>query len=427
MARLPKFFRVQQKFESHAIDDVRSAAHRALAESSSVANVQPGQSVVVAVGSRGITNIDSIVRTVVDFIKSLGAIPVIVPAMGSHGGATAAGQTKVLASHGITAETMGCPITSAMETVLVGTTSDGIDIHFDRNASQADHVIVINRVKPHTRLTGSIESGVNKMLMIGLGKHQGAMVFHQAFPLLDYQLDLAAKQIVPMIIDKMPITLGLAIVEDAHENTSIIEAIDPDRFLTREPELLAIAKSRMPRLPFDRADLLIIDQMGKEISGTGMDTNVVGRKSNDNAAMPDEFPKIRLIYVRSLTKKTAGNASGIGIAEFCRTGMINEMDIQATRVNCLTAGHPTAAAIPIHYDTDVEVLTTALGQASHPDPSRMRWMWIRDTLHLDAVACSEAFWSEATARSDLEILCEPTPLSFDADRNLTGDNGGSTQ
>jgi hypothetical protein len=415
---LPLFFRVRQQFESHRLDDIPLAVQGALARASLAEKIQPGQRVAISVGSRGINNLSTIVAAVVREIQAIGAEPLIVPAMGSHGGATAEGQTKVLATYGVTESAMGCPVVASMETVLVGTTDDGVDVHFDRVASQADHVVVVNRVKPHTRLAGKFESGLIKMLMIGLGKHRGASLYHQVFPDFDYSLNRLAPSIVEMIVDRMPVTLGLAIVEDAFENTSHIEAVEATEFLNREPELLELAKSRMPRLPFDRAELLIVDQIGKEISGTGMDTNVIGRKANDKSAAPDEFPKIRQIYIRSLTDKTAGNACGIGVAEYCHRRVVEAMNEEITKINCVTSAHPSAGAIPLTYDSDREVLEAAIGQISSDRAEDVKWMWIRDTLNVDEVACSKGFFDAAKKRSDLEILEDPSPLRFDQAGNL---------
>ena len=410
---LPPFFRVRQRFESHRLENLPGAVHDALAKVALDKKIQPGQRVAISVGSRGINNLSTIVGSIVSEVQSLGGQPFIVPAMGSHGGATAEGQAKVLAGYGVTEQAMGCPIISSMETILVGTTADGVDVHFDKAASQADHVVVVNRVKPHTRLAGKFESGLIKMLMIGLGKHNGAYLYHQVFPDFDYSLNRLAPPIVDMIVDRMPVTLGVAIVEDAFENTSHIEAVEARNFLAREPELLELAKSRMPRLPFDRAELLIVDRIGKEISGCGMDTNIVGRKSNDRTAAPDEFPKIRQIYVRSLTDKTAGNACGIGVAEYCHRRVVDAMNAEITRINCVTSAHPSAGAIPLTYDSDREVLEAAISQVSRDRVEDVKWIWIRDTLNVDEVACSKGFYDDAGQRDDLQILQEPAALQFD--------------
>ncbi len=415
---LPKVFRVRQHFASHRIEAIENEVNESLEFASLHTSIRHGQRVAIAVGSRGIANLPRIVRAVVRFVSAIGGLPFIVPAMGSHGGATADGQTKLLASFGIDEGSMQCPIVSTMQTIELSATADGVPIHFDHASSEADHVILINRIKPHTRLVGDYESGLVKMLLVGLGKHRGAVAYHQAFQSYDYRLDRIAPIVVPMVLKRMPITLGLAIVEDAYEHTAMIEAVAPEDFLTREPELLKIARTWMPHLPFDHADLLIIDRIGKEISGTGMDTNVVGRKSNDNAAAPKEYPKIRQIYVRGLSPQTAGNATGIGIAEYCRAQVVRDMDVEVTRVNCLTSGHVTAAAIPIHFETDREVLAAAMTQVARPRLDTVKWMWIPDTLRLGEVVCSEGYWASAAHREDFGILGDPEPLRFDADGNL---------
>lgn len=414
----PQFFRVGQRFDSHAIDSVADATWSALDRSRLSARIRTGDRVAVAVGSRGIANLPAIVMAVVQMVQRLGGDPFIVPAMGSHGGATAEGQTAMLASLGITADRVGAPIESSMDTVILGTTEDGLAVHFDRIASGADHVIAINRVKPHTRLVGSVESGIAKMLMIGLGKHRGAALYHQAFGDLDYRLDRLTPTVIPMILDQMPIAMTVAVVEDAFEQTAMIEAIEPDRVLDREPELLAIARDWMPGLPFDLVDFLVVDRIGKEISGTGMDTNVIGRKSHDKAPGENEFPKVKQIYVRSLTAKTSGNATGIGIAEYCHRDVVDAMDHRATRVNCVTGQHVTAGAIPLAFDSDRDVFDAVLSQFGRHGTGAMKWMRIRDTLHLGTVACSDAYWDLASGRSDLEILDEPAPMLLDERGNL---------
>ncbi|QDT06861.1 hypothetical protein K227x_52820 [Rubripirellula lacrimiformis] len=413
----PKMFRVRQRFDSHAIPDIQFAVSNEMRRVGLGGIIHPGQRVALAVGSRGITNLTGIVAAVADSVRQTGATPIVVPAMGSHGGATADGQSNVLASLGVTESTVGAPIVSSMETVVVGQ-SHGIDIHFDQAASQCDHVIVINRIKPHTRLTGRYESGLIKMLMIGLGKHRGAAIYHQVFSEHHYRLDSLADDIVGVVRHAMPITMGIAVVEDAFEHTSIIEAVPAACFLDREPELLAIARSRMPKLPFDHAELLIVDQVGKEISGTGMDTNVIGRKFNDKVAAADEFPKIKQIHVRSLSSKTAGNAAGIGIAEYCHRRVVNAMDHHATRINCVTSEHVTAGAIPLTFDSDREVFQAVLSQNGRIPVARMKWMRIADTLRLEMIDCSEGFWDAAQQDANLEILTQPKPIRLNAGDDL---------
>lgn len=417
-AELPTFFRIRQRFPSLRIDDLEAAVGQSLDRAGLPAKIRPGQRVAIAVGSRGIAELPRIIRAVVRFVAETGGEPIIVPAMGSHGGATGEGQKALLASLGIDADSMQCPIESSMETVTAGSLADNAPIQFDAVSSRADHVLLVNRIKPHTRLVGPLQSGLVKMLMVGLGKRAGASLYHQIFPRYDYRLERLARQAVPLLIQAMPITLGLAIVEDAYDQPSWIEAVEPDDFLSREPELLQMADSRMARLPFERADLLIIDRIGKEISGTGMDTNVVGRKTSDKAATEHEWPKVRQIYVRSLSDKTAGNAAGIGIAEYCRGELVRAMNRDVTQINCLTSNHVTAAAIPLHLETDAEVLAAALTQGDGAGRDQVKWMWIPDTLQLSNVACSHAYWTQAGDREDLDVLGSPERLSFDSAGNL---------
>ena len=415
---LPPFFRVRQGFQSHRLDDVAASVSAQLDRARVADEIQKGDSIAIAVGSRGISNIGLITKTVVRFLANLGGRPFIVPAMGSHGGATPEGQASVLATYGIDSANLGCEIRSNLDTAEIGSTRDGTRVHFDKHAAKADHIIIVNRIKPHTRLVGPIQSGVCKMMMIGLGKHRGALQYHQVFPKFDYEFAKIAKQAVPLINRQMPIRLGIAIVEDAFDNTCHVEAIQPQALLAREPELLQMAIQHMPSLPFDHADLLIVDQIGKEISGTGMDTNIVGRKQNDREAAPNELPKIKQIYVRSLTSKTKGNATGIGIAEYCHSRIPTEMDYDATRVNCVTSGHVSAGAIPVHFGSDIEVFGAAINQATDPSPGGAQWMRIRDTLHLNEMDLSLAYFEDAQSRSDLEIIASPAELRFDDQGDL---------
>jgi hypothetical protein len=283
-------------------------------------------------------------------------------------------------------------------------------------ALAADHVLLVNRVKPHTRFVGPVESGLTKMLLIGLGKHAGALVYHQAIQTLSFPEIIDS--VSTRVLEKCPIRFGLAILENAYDETAHLELVPAAGFKVREPELLNQARAWLPRLPFDHADLLIVDQIGKDISGAGMDTNVVGRKYNDHVAAPNETPKIHHIYVRSLSKGTKGNATGIGIAEFCRTQAVEQMDREVTWINCLTGGHATAGMIPLHWPTDRQILAAAIGQCGLKSPAQADWLWIRDTLHLEEVLCSESYFQQARLHPQLEILSEPAEFQFDASGQL---------
>ena len=327
MPAYPQIFRVRQEFDAPRIDDPPGDVHAEFSRLKLNEKIKPGQSVAITAGSRGVANVHVILRAAAEDFKQLGARPFIVPAMGSHGGGTAEGQREVVESYGITEEYVGCPIRSGMETVVVCRTAEGFPVHFDRFAYEADHVLVCNRIKPHTRFVGDIESGLMKMMLIGLGKRDGAQVYHRAIQ--DYSFAQIIRSVVSEVFRNCRILAGLAILENAYDQTAKIEAVLPEQFESREKELLELAKRWMARLPFRHVDLLLIDEIGKNISGTGLDTNVVGRKFEEHHATEGEFPKVKLIALRGLTPETHGNAVGLGIAEFCRTPLLRETDFEA--------------------------------------------------------------------------------------------------
>jgi len=412
----PQIFRIRQRFASHKLDDIPGRIRAELDRVGVREKVQPGMEVAITAGSRGINNIVTILRTVAATIRECGGRPFLVPAMGSHGGGTAEGQREVLRGYGITEESVGCPIRSSMETVVIGRAPEGFDVHFDRHALNADFVVVVNRIKPHTQFTGPIESGLMKMLLIGLGKHRGAEIYHRAA--WDYGFDRVVRSVARIVLARCRILAGLAIVEDAYDDTAHIEALPPQEFETREPELLRLAKEWMPKLPFDHAHVLLIDRLGKDLSGAGIDTNVIGRKTADHRAGPGEKPDIRYICVRGLSPGTHGNAIGLGLAEFCRSHILPEIDVHATRINAITSGHVSAAMLPLDYPTDREMLAVALSNIGLTPPQDAKLMWISDTLHLAEVECSAAYYDEARHREDLEVMTAPRPLPFDEEGNL---------
>ncbi|HUY88996.1 MAG TPA: lactate racemase domain-containing protein [Pirellulales bacterium] len=412
----PKMFRVRQKFEAPRVDDIPGTVKAELAKLGLEKKVKPGQTVAITAGSRGIANIRHIIKAAVEHFQSIGAKPYIVPAMGSHGGGTAEGQRGILAGYGITEEFCGCPIKASMETIIVCQTAEGFPVHFDRRASEADHVLVCGRVKPHTDFVGDVESGLMKMMLIGLGKHEGAKVYHRA--ILDYSFPQIVKSVANRVLETCPILAGLAIVENGYDETAKIAAVPADSMEAHERELLVLAKKWMPKLPFDRCDILLIDELGKNISGAGVDTNVVGRKHRYHEAASDEFPKVRRIVIRGLTEETHGNASGIGLFEFCTTRAMQAIDERITRINCLTSGNVSAAMMPVNFDTDREIIDAALPTIGLTEPPNAKILWIRNTLELSEVECSQAYWDEAQKRSDLEILGDLHELPFDAKGDL---------
>ncbi|HEY2839374.1 MAG TPA: lactate racemase domain-containing protein, partial [Pirellulales bacterium] len=306
----PKLFRLRQKFEAPRVVDIAGTVRSELSRLSLSQRVKPGQSVAITAGSRGIANISTVIKAAVEHFQSLGAKPFIVPAMGSHGGGTAAAQRGIIEGYGITEEFCGCPIRSSMETVIVCQTDEGFPVHFDKHAFGADHVLVVGRVKPHTDFVGEIESGLMKMMLIGLGKHEGAKIYHRAIQ--NYSFGQILRSVGSRVLEHCRIVAGLAIIENAYDETAKIAAVGSHEFEPREKELLVLARQWLARLPFRVADILFIDEIGKNISGAGMDTNVVGRKFQMHAPAPDEYPKVKRIAVRGLTPETHGNASGIG-------------------------------------------------------------------------------------------------------------------
>ncbi|MCH2211090.1 MAG: lactate racemase domain-containing protein [Fuerstiella sp.] len=416
MPAYPQIFRIRQKFNDPQLEDIAGSVENELMNLQLTNVVSAGQSVAISAGSRGITNIDSITRAVVDHVRRLGAQPFIVPAMGSHGGGTAEGQRRILESYGVTEEFCGCPIRSSMETRIVCHAAEGFPVHFDATAFAADHVIVCNRVKPHTSFVGDIESGLMKMMLIGLGKHAGAKVYHRA--IRDFSFGQIVRSVAREVVARCSIVAGLGIVENSYGETSRIRAIAPDELELREKELLLLAKQWMPRLPFDAADILLVDEIGKNISGSGLDVNVVGRKDRCHQASPDINPRIKMIAIRDLSVQTHGSAVGIGLSEFCRSRAIEKMNIEMTRINVQTGGYPAEAMLPLDYPTDREMIDVMLPQIGLADPPDAKLLWIKNTKSIAELECGTAYWRQAQERNDLEVISELRDLPFDEDGNL---------
>ena len=412
----PRMLRIRQTFDATCVSDIPVEVDRQLGALELSLRVRPGQTVAITAGSRGIANLAVIIKAACDHVSRLGAKPVIIPAMGSHGGGTAEGQRRIIEGYGITEAYTGAEIRSSMETVVIETTPQGIPVHFDRNAFECDHVLVVGRVKPHTGFVGPIESGLHKMMLIGLGKHEGAKVYHRA--ILDYSFLEIVRAVAEVVLRRCRVAGGLAIVENAYDETGLIAAVAPGDFFARESELLTLAKQWLPRLPFPQVQLLIIDAIGKNISGTGMDTNVIGRKYNDHAATERDDASVKRIFIRGLTSETHGNATGIGLAEFTNTRTLDQIDRRITAINCLTGGHPTAAMLPIAFDTDREVIAAALPTLGLVEPEAARVVQIADTLHLSEVLVSQVYLPEVVKRPDLEIVAGPFDMPFDMDGNL---------
>ena len=330
-------------------------------------------------------------------------------------GATAEGQTALLAHYNVTEAFTGAPIVSSMEVVEISKTEDGVPVYIDKNASQADWIVVVNRIKPHTKFKAPIESGLMKMMAIGMGKQKGAEYYHKAA--IQYTFRKIIVDAGREVIKKAPILCGMGIVENGYDETAKIEAIRPEEIEARERELLVLAKEMMPRLPFNEIDLLIVDEMGKDISGTGIDPNVTGRNRDLLGVFPHPVNAKRL-FVRDLTANSNGNATGIGLADLTTKRLVDKINYQATYMNCITGISIEKAAVPMHFETDQEAIQVALGSVGLTPPEKSRIVRIKNTLHVDEVEVSEVYREELGKRADLEILEGPEPMAFDRQGNL---------
>jgi hypothetical protein len=412
---------VRQAFTRERESDVDAAVQREFNRITASVRFRRGARVGITVGSRGIHDIARIARALVGLVKDAGAAPFIFPAMGSHGGATAEGQAAVLRHYGVTEESMGCPVISSLETVSLGQSAEGIPVYLDRHAAEADHVIVLNRVKPHTEFKGRIESGLAKMLLIGMGKCEGARIYHRAFA--DLGFDRIVESVMPIVLEKARVLFGLAVVENAYDETALLRALLPGEMLDQERLLLLKAKELAPALPFDDIDVLIVDEMGKNVSGAGLDTNVIGRFYNLVAHEPPR-PRIKRIYVRDITPESMGNATGIGLADFVHRRVVEKVDPAATRANCLTASNPEKARIPIACDSDREALRYCFETIGLTPPEKARVIRIQNTLRLDVLQLSFALMELGQSRQDLTILANPEAMDFDASGELARDIEG---
>jgi len=400
--------KVRQTFAADRLTDIEGAVHSEIERIA--APIRPGDRIAITAGSRGIANLARIVRAVVEELKSRGAEPFIVPAMGSHGGATAQGQADLLAGYGITEAAVGAPVRSSMEVVELPRGELEHPVYQDRLAHEADGIVVLNRVKVHTDFHGDTESGLLKMCVIGLGKHRQALAMHRygVHGIRDL-LPPAAEQ----IIGHSKILFGLGIVENAYDETAVIRAIRPEEMRREEMKLLEICRRNMPRLPCDALDLLIVDQMGKDISGSGMDTNIIGRMSI-RGEMEPERPRVRTLVVTDLTDASHGNAAGMGLADFITRRLQDKIDFQATYENILTSTFNERGKMPIVADTDRQAVQYAMrtwGPVASEDAAIAR---IRDTLHLGELYVSKPVLERC---GQLEIIGPATGL-FDETGSL---------
>lgn len=411
----PEFYRVRMKSPDKRLEDPASAITESMATVLPGSGIAAGDSVAVAVGSRGIDNLAVMVRAVCQQLNAIGAKPFVFPAMGSHGNATAEGQQKVLEQLGVTEEFVGAPIQSSMDVVKVGTLHDEVPVYFSRDALEADHAICLNRIKLHTKFKAPVESGLCKMLCIGMGKHAGALAWHSWA--LKYGFYPLLKEMAAEIVVKTNLRFGIGIIEDAHDRTAYVEVVPATDIQTREPALLEMAKASFPKLPVRDLDALIVRQVGKEISGSGMDPNVTGRASD---LMEDDFSaslKATRIAILALSDQTAGSGIGIGLADFITERVFQQLDYEKTLTNALTSMSIRKAFIPVRLANErmtIQACFTTLGPIA---PEQVRAIILRDTLHVFEFWASAALLEELQAMAEVEVL-EPVRLEFDSQRRL---------
>ncbi|CAA9280952.1 MAG: Iron-sulfur cluster-binding protein [uncultured Chloroflexi bacterium] len=404
---LPRVARIRQRFPAEHITDVRAAVREAILGSDARVCVRPGARLALTAGSRGITQIPEILAACVATLRELGAEPFIVPAMGSHGGATAEGQREVLEGYGITEERTGAPIRATMEVVEVGRTPLGVPVYMDRNAFEADGVVVCGRVKAHTAFKAPIESGLCKMLAVGLGKQRGAETMHNA------GLATTIPEAARVSIAAGKVSLGLAIVENAADEPFHVRAVAPEQFHAADEELLRLSNGLLPRIPFEQLDVLVVDWIGKNISGSGMDPNVIGMWRRLGG---ERKPDYRRIVVRDVTPESHGNALGVGWADFTTRRLVEQIDYQAMLMNSVTANAPDVARVPLALPADREAIQVAIKTSAATGPVRLAR--VHSTLRLEELYVSEALLDEVRANPQLEVLEDPAPLAFDGSGGL---------
>lgn len=414
---LPKMIPVRQLFEAPTVNDIEVKIKEELSQEIFKKKIKPGSRVAVGVGSRGIANIKKITASVVNELIAWGAKPFIVPAMGSHGGGTAEGQIKVLAELGITEASIGVPFVSSMNVVQLDTLDDGTPVYLDEASCYSDAIIFINRVKPHTSFKGDYESGLLKMMAIGMGRHKGALAVHQ-HPLAD--MPMLLPKIAEVYLKKAPIVFGVAVLENAYDQTAEIVAVPAVKMISEEKGLLAKAKQYMPKIIPQKLDLLLVNEMGKNISGSGMDPNITGRAASK---APQKFnaPQIERLVVLGLTKETKGNACGIGVADVTTKRVFDEINLDYTYANVVTSKVLDSAKIPIVMPNDKEAIHTALTTCYNINFDNPRVAWIKNTLELENILVSESVLADLQGNSQIEVTGEPIEVTYDSNEYISSE------
>ena len=415
--RIPRMARASQEFEDTTIRDIPGAVVKEFDKKEITQTLKPGMSIAVTAGSRGVANIAVILKETVAQLKKLGAKPFIFPAMGSHGGATAEGQAQMLQGYGITEAAMGCPIKSSMETVVIGNTAEGKPVSIDKYASEADGIVVVARVKPHTAFRGKYESGLLKMLVIGIGKQKGAESCHdEGFGKMAHYVETFAD----VIMAKTKVLFGLAIVENAFDNTCHIESVLTAKFKEREADLLEKAKEWMPRIYIPKFDILIVDQIGKNFSGDGADPNITSSYCTPYATGGPEWQRYVIL---DLSDETHGNAIGLGMADFSTKRAFDKLDFDATYPNGFTSTVVSGVKVPVILKNDEQAIKSAIFVCTGIDKLKPKIVRIKNSSHIEEIVISEALVEEAKKHPKMKMLEEPKDVVFDKDGNLTGIGG----
>jgi len=401
------FYKIRQQFDEACIEDIKGVVGRQFDQFRPGDSIQQGQSVAVAVASRGTHDLTLLVGAVVERLLSMGLKPYIIPAMGSHGGATGPGQAQVLADLGISEETMGVPIVSNMDVVSLGHLDSGAEVLFAKDALDADHVVVINRIKPHTAFRGEVESGLCKIMAVGCGRQKGASNMHK------FNLGNTIVPAAQMILEKAPILCGIAVTETATGGTHSIRLARPEEFVDVDRELLKEAWTLFPRLPVDDLDILVVDEMGKDISGAGIDPNVIGFWRREGGPRKPDY---RTLIVLDLTPQSHGNATGIGMADLVTRRLMDKLDLHATQMNALTSKVLRSARLPISLENDRIAIETALDGV--PDPRRVRMARIKNTASLETFWATDSVLSELRSKEGVTVDNDPRQLDFNADGSL---------
>jgi hypothetical protein len=405
---LPRFAKIKQELPRPVVSDIPSKIINELGKINLGLRIKPGQRIAITAGSRGIRNIVVILRTLVEAVKAAGADPFIVGAMGSHGGGSAEGQEKILASLGITEKNVGCPVLTTAEVVEIGRTSRGVKVFCDINAWQADGIIVCNRIKPHTTFHGPVESGLVKMMAVGLGKKEGASFIHRVGP---DKIASALLEIGEIFLHSKKVVAGVGIVENGYDETALIQATLPEDLIQTEMCLLKEAYRLMPRLPVEKLDFLVVKEMGKNISGTGMDVNVIGRMRIAGVPEPAK-PLVARIVVLDLTEESHGNATGIGLADITTEHLVKKINREVTYLNCLTSGNVQRAMLPIIMPDDQKAIEAAIKSLAAGDPTGLRGAIIKNTLELEYLWVTENLAEELIQGGQVELVDPVRPLDF---------------